>query len=99
MQGFLEGRGSKGKQRRSKGREKSNERRRKETSERERETEIQQHFRILGKSKAMKEQSQIDCISCHELTAVGFEPTQLALVELESTPLDHSGKLSSSSEA
>ena len=31
----------------------------------------------------------------HEgLTAVGFEPTQLALVELESTPLDHSGKLS-----
>ena len=96
MQGFLEGRGSKGKQRRSKGREKSNERRRKETSEREREreTEIQQHFQILGKSKAMKEQSPIDCIWCHELTAVGFEPTQLALVELESTPLDHSGKLS-----
>ena len=29
-----------------------------------------------------------------EMTAVGFEPTQLALVELESTPLDHSGKLS-----
>lgn len=29
-----------------------------------------------------------------KLTAVGFEPTQLALVELESTPLDHSGKLS-----
>ena len=28
------------------------------------------------------------------LTAVGFEPTQLALVELESTPLDQSGKLS-----
>ena len=28
------------------------------------------------------------------LTAVGFEPTQLVLVELESTPLDHSGKLS-----
>ena len=28
------------------------------------------------------------------LTAVGFEPTQLALVELDSTPLDHSGKLS-----
>ena len=28
------------------------------------------------------------------LAAVGFEPTQLALVELESTPLDHSGKLS-----
>ena len=34
--------------------------------------------------------------SCEEkqMTAVGFEPTQLALVELESTPLDHSGKLS-----
>ena len=28
------------------------------------------------------------------MTAVGFEPTQLALVELESTPLAHSGKLS-----
>ena len=28
------------------------------------------------------------------MIAVGFEPTQLALVELESTPLDHSGKLS-----
>ena len=25
---------------------------------------------------------------------MGFEPTQLALVELESTPLDHSGKVS-----
>ena len=32
--------------------------------------------------------------TCKKLTAVGFEPTQLALVELESTPLDHSGKLS-----
>ena len=29
-----------------------------------------------------------------KMTAVGFEPTQLALVELESTPLDHSGKVS-----
>ena len=28
------------------------------------------------------------------LTPVGFEPTQLAIVELESTPLDHSGKVS-----
>jgi hypothetical protein len=40
-----------------------------------------------------------DCILCAclflcEMTAVGFEPTQLSLVELESTPLDHSGKLS-----
>ena len=32
--------------------------------------------------------------TCKKLTAVGFEPTQLALVELESTPLDHAGKLS-----
>ena len=31
------------------------------------------------------------------MTPVGFEPTQLALVELESTPLDHSGKVSMSS--
>ena len=28
------------------------------------------------------------------MTPVGFEPTQLVLVELESTPLDHSGKVS-----
>ncbi len=28
------------------------------------------------------------------MTSVGFEPTQLALVELESAPLDHSGKVS-----
>ena len=36
------------------------------------------------------------CAAVNEayLTPVGFEPTQLALVELESTPLDHSGKLS-----
>ena len=31
------------------------------------------------------------------MTAVGFEPTQLSLVELESTPLDHLGKLSCTS--
>jgi hypothetical protein len=29
-----------------------------------------------------------------KMTPVGFEPTQLALVEFESTPLDHSGKVS-----
>ena len=29
-----------------------------------------------------------------KMTPAGFEPTQLALVELESTPLDHSGKVS-----
>ena len=28
------------------------------------------------------------------MTPVGFEPMQFALVELESTPLDHSGKVS-----
>ena len=28
-----------------------------------------------------------------QLSPVGFEPTQLAPVELESTPLDHSGKV------
>ena len=28
------------------------------------------------------------------MTPVGFELTQFALVELESTPLDHSGKVS-----
>ena len=28
------------------------------------------------------------------MTAVGFEPTQISLVELESTLSDHSGKLS-----
>ena len=33
------------------------------------------------------------------MTPVGFEPTQLALVELESTPLDHSGKVSMSADA
>ena len=30
----------------------------------------------------------------NKLTPLGFEPTQLALAELESTPLDHSGKVS-----
>ena len=29
-----------------------------------------------------------------KMAEVGFEPTQFTLVELESTPLDHSGKLS-----
>ncbi len=42
----------------------------------------------------------MDVVKTHEypdvmnMTPVGFEPTQLALVELESTPLDHSGKVS-----
>ena len=30
---------------------------------------------------------------------MGFEPTQFALVELESTPLDHSGKVSLGTES
>ena len=34
-----------------------------------------------------------------DVTPVGFEPTQLALVEFESTPLDHSGKVSWSSKS
>ena len=33
-------------------------------------------------------------VNRHAMTPVGFEPTQLALVELESTPLDHSSKVS-----
>jgi hypothetical protein len=33
-------------------------------------------------------------LELRRMTPVGFEPTQLALVELESTPLDHSGKVS-----
>ena len=38
---------------------------------------------------------EIRCFSDDvKMTPVGFEPTQLALVELESTPLDHSGKVS-----
>ena len=42
----------------------------------------------------LKSQRRSRCKHAKTLTAVGFEPTQLALVELESTPLDHSGKLS-----
>ena len=37
---------------------------------------------------------QMPALRSKEMTPVGFEPTQLALVELESTPLDHSGKVS-----
>jgi hypothetical protein len=36
----------------------------------------------------------LDMLEGEQMTAVGFEPMQLALVELESAPLDHSGKLS-----
>ena len=52
----------------------------------------------LTHSPALKELGINVVSSCIRLigsmTAVGLEPTQLALVELESTPLDHSGKLS-----
>ena len=51
----------------------------------------QEHFCPLEKCKMG---AILTCVSHIRLTAVGFEPTQLALVELESTPLDHSGKLS-----
>ena len=36
----------------------------------------------------------LEMLDGRQVTAVGLEPTQLALVELESAPLDHSGKLS-----
>jgi hypothetical protein len=36
----------------------------------------------------------LDLLDRRKMTAVGFGPTQYALVELESTPLNHSGKLS-----
>ena len=38
--------------------------------------------------------SSANSLRKRKVTPVGFEPTQLALVELESTPLDHSGKVS-----
>ena len=40
------------------------------------------------------QEDEISSLPVERMTAVGFEPMQLALVELESTPLDHSGKLS-----
>ena len=43
---------------------------------------------LLGHARGRRAQGK--------MTPVGFEPTQLALVELESTPLDHSGKVSMS---
>jgi hypothetical protein len=36
----------------------------------------------------------LDMRDGRKMTAAGFEPTQPVLVELESTPLKHSGKLS-----
>ena len=42
----------------------------------------------------MRTTHPLDMLDGRQMTAVGFEPTQLALVELESAPLDHSGKLS-----
>ena len=48
-------------------------------------------FAAFGKSARVAQRKKVISWA---MTAVGFEPTQLALVELESTPLDHSGKLS-----
>ena len=36
----------------------------------------------------------LDMLDGRQMTGVGFEPTELALVELESAPLAQSGKLS-----
>ena len=36
----------------------------------------------------------LDMLDGRQMTGVGFEPTELALVELESAPLVQSGKLS-----
>ena len=44
--------------------------------------------------RKLRPRSTAQALASSDLTAVGFEPTQIALVELESTPLDHSGKLS-----
>ena len=49
-----------------------------------------QHGNLVSLTKTRDEEENM----CMGMTAVGFEPTQLALVELESTPLDHSGKQS-----
>ena len=47
-------------------------------------------FAAFGKSARVAQRKKVISWA---MTAVGFEPTQLALVELESTPLDHSGKV------
>ena len=47
------------------------------------------HQQLLGRFRSRPARS------CKCVTAEGFEPSQISLVELESTPLDHSGKLSS----
>ena len=51
---------------------------------------ISQLRRVYGYSRV----AEHDLRPTSKMTLVGFEPTQLALVELESTPLDHSGKVS-----
>ena len=55
----------------------------------------EQSFRFVIKPNSFSDKS-LACMRAlgSKMTAVGFEPTQLSLVELESTPLDHSGKLS-----
>jgi hypothetical protein len=41
----------------------------------------------------------LDMCEGRKMTAAGFEPTQLVLVELGSTPLNHSGKVSMAEKA
>ena len=75
--------------------EREREREREKTRERERERERDRERERSHDLAPVKLDTTTGAPMLHEgLTAVGFEPTQLALVELESTPLDHSGKLS-----
>ena len=53
-----------------------------------------QHFVVSDMAKLGNCGMIIERRAGNKLTPVGLEPTQLALVELESTPLDHSGKVS-----
>jgi hypothetical protein len=50
--------------------------------------------RILGRSTHLKLHHAAILLPVGLMTPVGFGPRQLAVVELESTPLDYSGKVS-----
>ena len=52
------------------------------------------HSRVACEVSWLVVHPSVNKASAGKMTPVGFEPTQLALVELESTPLDHSGKVS-----
>ena len=54
---------------------------------------------IFVRLRASVKRKDVHIAEKRNMTPVGFEPTQLALVELESTPLDHSGKVSCCIEA